>query len=178
MFIRNLYRTSGNGWPVEKRRAAAFALMPLVAALATAFCAVSPAPSAAAEARPRAVSPRGERPAEERATIELFDRSKRAVVHISTSRRVVDFWTRNVLSIPRGTGSGFVWDDQGDIVTNYHVIAGAAEARPHDRPLPAACPRDRYFVAGGATAAPSIRCRFSASATKPDDFISSTNAAT
>jgi S1-C subfamily serine protease len=83
----------------------------------------------AAEARPRPVTPRGELPADERATIDLFDRSKRSVVHISTSRRVVDFWTRNVMRIPRGSGSGFVWDEHGDIVTNYHVIAGAAEAR-------------------------------------------------
>ena len=40
-----------------------------------------------------------------------------------------DVWTRNVHSIPRGTGSGFVWDDSGHIVTNYHVIADASEAR-------------------------------------------------
>jgi S1-C subfamily serine protease len=50
------------------------------------------------------------------------------VVYISTTDRVVDFWTRNVMSVPRGTGSGFVWDDQGHIVTNVHVIAGAAGA--------------------------------------------------
>jgi len=81
------------------------------------------------DAQPRAVTPRAELPAAERATIELFERSRSSVVHISTSRRVVDFWTRNVLSIPRGAGSGFVWDEQANIVTNYHVIAGAAEAR-------------------------------------------------
>jgi S1-C subfamily serine protease len=50
------------------------------------------------------------------------------VVFISTSNRVVDFWTRNVMSVPRGTGSGFIWDEQGHIITNVHVIAGAAEA--------------------------------------------------
>jgi S1-C subfamily serine protease len=32
------------------------------------------------------------------------------------------------MSVPSGTGSGFVWDDQGHIVTNVHVIADAAEA--------------------------------------------------
>jgi S1-C subfamily serine protease len=41
----------------------------------------------------------------------------------------MDFWSRNILSIPRGTGSGFIWDDKGHVVTNYHVIAGASEAR-------------------------------------------------
>jgi S1-C subfamily serine protease len=34
-----------------------------------------------------------------------------------------------VRSIQRGTGSGFVWDERGDIITNYHVIAGASAAR-------------------------------------------------
>ena len=99
------------------------------AALAAA-AAILPSPGLeCAEARPRAVTPRGELLTEERATIGVFERSKRSVVHISTRERVLDLWTRNVHSIPRGTGSGFFWDDQGSIVTNYHVIAGAAEAR-------------------------------------------------
>jgi S1-C subfamily serine protease len=41
---------------------------------------------------------------------------------------VRDFWTRNVFSVPRGTGSGFIWDDGGHVVTNFHVIQGASEA--------------------------------------------------
>jgi S1-C subfamily serine protease len=41
---------------------------------------------------------------------------------------VQDFWSRTVLSVPRGTGSGFIWDDAGHVVTNYHVIEGASEA--------------------------------------------------
>jgi S1-C subfamily serine protease len=41
---------------------------------------------------------------------------------------VVDYWTRNVLSVPKGTGSGFIWDDLGHVVTNFHVIEGASEA--------------------------------------------------
>jgi S1-C subfamily serine protease len=52
-------------------------------------------------------------------------------VYINTSERVLNLWTRNVLSIPRGTGSGFVWDERGHIVTNYHVVAGASEAHVH-----------------------------------------------
>ena len=75
------------------------------------------------------MTPRGDLTPEERVTIDVFEKSKRSVVFISTSERVRDFWTRNVRSIPRGTGSGFVWDDQGHVVTNYHVIAGASEAR-------------------------------------------------
>ncbi|MGN2393244.1 S1C family serine protease, partial [Pelomicrobium sp. G1] len=41
----------------------------------------------------------------------------------------MDLWTRNIFTIPRGTGSGFIWDERGHVVTNYHVIAGASEAR-------------------------------------------------
>jgi S1-C subfamily serine protease len=78
---------------------------------------------------PRQVSPRGELGAEERSTIELFQKVRSAVVYIDTSQRVLDLWTRNVLTVPRGTGSGFVWDEHGNIVTNFHVVAGAAAAR-------------------------------------------------
>ncbi len=81
-----------------------------------------------AEAAPRPITPRGELTAEERSNIGVFETWKGSVVYISTSEHVVDFWTRNVMTVPRGTGSGFVWDDQGHIVTNVHVIAGAAEA--------------------------------------------------
>ena len=99
------------------------------AGLAAAAFALMPANLLGAEVHPRQVAPRGDLSAEDRATVDLFERSKRSVVHISTRQRVMDFWTRNVLSIPRGSGSGFVWDEQGDIVTNYHVISDAAEAR-------------------------------------------------
>lgn len=80
------------------------------------------------EAAPRPVTPRGDLTAEERSNIDVFETWKGSVVYISTSERVMDFWTRNVMSVPRGTGSGFVWDEQGHIVTNVHVIAGAADA--------------------------------------------------
>jgi S1-C subfamily serine protease len=81
-----------------------------------------------AEAAPRQVTARGELTGEEKTNIEIFETWKASVVYISTSERVVDFWTRNVTSVPRGTGSGFIWDDKGHVVTNLHVIAGAAEA--------------------------------------------------
>jgi S1-C subfamily serine protease len=81
-----------------------------------------------AQAEPRPVVARGDLAADELANIEIFERSRDSVVFISTRERVVDFWTRNVQSVPRGTGSGFIWDDRGHVVTNLHVIAGASEA--------------------------------------------------
>lgn len=80
-------------------------------------------------AEPRVVTPRGDLAADERATIDLFRNARDSVVFISTRQRVADFWTRNVYSVPRGSGSGLVWDEAGHIVTNYHVIAGASEAQ-------------------------------------------------
>lgn len=81
------------------------------------------------QASPRVVTPRGDLAADEKATIELFEKTKDSVVYITTRERVVDLWTRNIFTIPRGTGSGFIWDEKGHVVTNYHVIAGASEAR-------------------------------------------------
>jgi S1-C subfamily serine protease len=81
-----------------------------------------------AEAASRPVTPRGALTAEERANIALFESAKASVVYISTLERVMDVWTRNVMRVPRGTGSGFIWDDRGHVVTNLHVIEGAAEA--------------------------------------------------
>jgi S1-C subfamily serine protease len=61
--------------------------------------------------------------------VELFERSKPSVVYISTREQVFDLRSRNVFSVPLGTGSGFIWDEQGHVVTNHHVLSGAAEAR-------------------------------------------------
>ncbi len=109
---------------VTKRLAAVLVVGSLLGA-AVFWTALSSRP---AEAAPRAVTPRGALTAEELHDIDIFETWKGSVVYISTSDHVVDFWTRNVMSVPRGTGSGFVWDDQGHIVTNVHVIADAAEA--------------------------------------------------
>ena len=78
------------------------------------------AETAAAQARPAAVRP--DLDAEERHTIELFKDAQRSVAFITTQVEQVDFWTRNVFEVPAGTGSGFVWDDRGHVVTNYHVV--------------------------------------------------------
>ncbi|OIP09074.1 MAG: 2-alkenal reductase [Betaproteobacteria bacterium CG2_30_68_42] len=82
----------------------------------------------AADVRPRAVAPRAELGAEERNTIDIIRRASPAVVYITTLRRLINPWTRNVREVPRGTGSGFLWDEQGHVVTNYHVIANAQGA--------------------------------------------------
>lgn len=78
---------------------------------------------------PRVITPRGDLAADERAMVELFEKSKPSVVYITTREQVFDLRSRNVFSVPLGTGSGFIWDEQGHVVTNHHVLSGAAEAR-------------------------------------------------
>lgn len=62
-------------------------------------------------------------------TIELFEKAAPSVVYITTTQPRQDYWSRNIEEIPVGSGSGFLWDDQGHIVTNYHVIQNAYKAR-------------------------------------------------
>jgi len=77
---------------------------------------------------PRIVEARGNLAEDEKSTIELFENSRDSVVFITTRQRVMDAWSRNIFSVPSGTGSGFIWDDNGHIITNFHVIKGASEA--------------------------------------------------
>src|SRR4029450_7832785 len=80
-------------------------------------------------AEPRAVGVRPGLDAEERKTIELFQTASVSVVYITTRVQRMDFWTRNVFEVPQGTGSGFIWDEQGHVVTNYHVVQDADAAK-------------------------------------------------
>jgi S1-C subfamily serine protease len=80
------------------------------------------------QAEPRVVSARGELAADEQTTIAIFESVSPAVVFITTSGRVMDLLSRNLLEVPRGTGSGFLWDRHGHVVTNYHVVADVQAA--------------------------------------------------
>ncbi len=63
--------------------------------------------------------------AEERWLETLYAQASPSVVHITTRSYAYNLFFEPV---PReGTGSGFVWDAQGHIVTNYHVVRGAQE---------------------------------------------------
>lgn len=63
---------------------------------------------------------------DERNTVEVYERAARSVVHI-TNRRWVRDWFFGTAQVRQGTGSGFVWDRAGHIVTNFHVVEGANE---------------------------------------------------
>jgi len=75
-----------------------------------------------ADARP--VAARGDLAEDEKSTIELFKRASPSVVYITTlSRRQINFF--EMTDVPQGTGSGFLWDRQGHVVTNFHVLQGS-----------------------------------------------------
>jgi S1-C subfamily serine protease len=59
---------------------------------------------------------------EERRTIEVFRGASRSVVYIDSERIRRSRFSFNVMKIRQGSGSGFVWDRDGHVVTNFHVI--------------------------------------------------------
>lgn len=76
---------------------------------------------------PRPVDPRGPLPEWEQATIKRFKEAQPSVVYVTTIAYQRDWFSFDVHAVPTGTGTGFVWDPQGHIVTNYHVIQQAQE---------------------------------------------------
>jgi S1-C subfamily serine protease len=81
----------------------------------------------AAELRP--VAARGDLSEQEKMNISIYEMSGPSVVHVTNLAASGGQFSLNVQHIPKGTGSGFVWDQDGHIVTNYHVIEGADAAK-------------------------------------------------
>lgn len=78
------------------------------------------------KAEPRAVTARGDLAQDEKTAVEIFKNVSRSVVYISSIELRRDFFSLNIYEIPKGTGSGFIWDNEGRIVTNFHVIGDAS----------------------------------------------------
>jgi S1-C subfamily serine protease len=75
------------------------------------------------------IVPRGDLSDIEKTYVELFRKASQSVVHITTLDVRTDIFRLRALEVPTGTGSGFLWDDQGHVVTNAHVVQGARGAR-------------------------------------------------
>lgn len=79
--------------------------------------------------RPRSVEPRGPLPDWEQVPIQRFKEAAPSVVYITTTEeRSRDFFGLEVVEVPAGSGTGFIWDADGHVVTNFHVIQAAARA--------------------------------------------------
>jgi len=79
-------------------------------------------------AKPRSVTARADLAQDEKSTIELFKQVSPSVVYITSIAVQRDVLSLRPLEIPRGTGSGFMWDEKGYIVTNFHVVQNAQAA--------------------------------------------------
>jgi S1-C subfamily serine protease len=73
----------------------------------------------------RAVTPAGNLSEMEKQNIEVYEKVSPSVVHVTNLTERSSPFSLNVQRIPRGTGTGFVWDEDGHVVTNYHVVEGA-----------------------------------------------------
>jgi S1-C subfamily serine protease len=78
---------------------------------------------------PRPIAQRGALGTDELSTIKLFENAQTSVVYITSLAVERDFISMNVFEIPQGAGSGFIWDSNGYIVTNFHLIQNAQAAR-------------------------------------------------
>jgi S1-C subfamily serine protease len=78
------------------------------------------------ESRP--IEARGDLAADEQATIAIFEKSAPSVVYVTNLAVRRDLLGLNVMEVPQGTGSGFLWDEAGHVVTNFHVIQAAQAA--------------------------------------------------
>ena len=69
--------------------------------------------------------PASSRTADERNTIEVFAKTGASCVFVTQRQVIVDYFAGRLHDVPAGSGSGFVWDRDGHVVTNFHVIAEA-----------------------------------------------------
>jgi S1-C subfamily serine protease len=62
---------------------------------------------------------------DENNNIQVFKDASPSVVFVTNTQLRRQRFSLNVLEIPKGSGTGFIWDESGLIITNYHVIHGA-----------------------------------------------------
>lgn len=64
---------------------------------------------------------------DERNSVEVFEAARPSVVFVTNQQLARDPYSFDLVTVPRGSGTGFVWNDKGYIVTNYHVVEGARQ---------------------------------------------------
>ena len=99
----------------------------VVAVLSVLLFRVRPGSSYDPDAVPRTVAPRGGLMELERTAVDLVREVSPSVVSITTLDVRSDLFHLNTFEIPSGMGSGFIWDEEGHVITNFHVIADAVQ---------------------------------------------------
>ena len=77
---------------------------------------------------------------DERNTIGVFRAAAKSTVFVTEKQMVVDYFRGQAMEVPAGSGTGFVWDRDGHVVTNFHVVKDA-------RSLSVTFDDNRMFVA-------------------------------
>ena len=80
-------------------------------------------------ADPRPITPRGDLMDYEKTTIAIFKHASPSVAFITTETMTRDRFSEPMEVPEVGSGSGFIWDTEGHVVTNFHVIQHASSAR-------------------------------------------------
>ena len=62
---------------------------------------------------------------DERNSMQIFEHSRPSVVFVTNQQLMRDPRSYDLMSVPTGAGTGFIWSEQGYIVTNYHVVENA-----------------------------------------------------
>jgi len=60
----------------------------------------------------------------EKRVINIYEKTVPSVVNVANIKVAKNFFYGDVVEVPQGTGTGFIWDDKGHLVTNYHVSEG------------------------------------------------------
>ncbi len=84
-----------------------------------------------AHAEPRPVTARGNLSEAEQANIDIYSRCSPSLAQVTNLTSQGTLFGLNVQEVPKGVGSGFVWDTDGHVVTAYHVVQGASSAQVH-----------------------------------------------
>jgi S1-C subfamily serine protease len=113
--------------PAAQARAAPDAPVPAAPSAAGPSAAAPPAPAPAPAPAPPAIVPltAGTKTEDERNSISVFEAVAPSTVFVINKRVEVDPFGRSVEETPAGAGSGFLWDNKGHVVTNFHVVRGA-----------------------------------------------------
>jgi S1-C subfamily serine protease len=115
----------------QRGAAAAWLLLVIIIAGAAWWFWPSAAPTtrpADVPAEPRPVAARGSLAEDELNNVSVFKAVSPSAVNITTLELARSFLSLDIFQVPKGTGTGIIWDDRGHVVTNFHVIQGGSAA--------------------------------------------------